>query len=44
MVKSKKVIYNIFLEPQFSILHEGAGQPKVQFFVGINLQFPKGQE
>lgn len=44
VVKSKKVIYNIFLEPQFSILHEGSGQPKVQFFAGINLQFPKGQK
>ena len=44
VVKSKKVIYNIFLEPQFSILHEGSGQPKVQLFAGINLQFPKGQE
>ena len=41
VIKSKEIIYNIFLEPQFSILHEGAGQPKVQFFAGINLQFPK---
>ncbi len=43
VIKSGKIIYNIFLEPPFSILHQGAGQPKVQLFAGINLQFPKGQ-
>jgi len=42
VIKSGKIVYNIFLEPQFSILHEGTGQPKVQVFAGINLQFPKG--
>ena len=42
VIKSGKIVYNIFLEPQFSILHEGTGQPKVQLFAGINLQFPKG--
>ena len=43
VIKSGKIVYNIFLEPQFSILHQGTGQPKVQLFAGINLQFPKGQ-
>ena len=34
-------VYNIFFEPQFTILHEGTGQPKVQLFAGLNLQFRK---
>lgn len=42
VIKSGKVIYNLFLEPQFSILHDGTGQPKVQMLAGLNLQFPKG--
>lgn len=36
-----RVIYNIFFEPQFTILHDGVGQPKVQLFAGLNLQFRK---
>ncbi len=42
VLKAGGVVYNMFLEPQFSILHEGTGQPKVQLFVGLHLQFPKG--
>ncbi len=42
VLKAGKVIYNVFFEPQFSILHDGTGQPKVQIFAGLNLQFPKG--
>ena len=42
VVKSGKIIYNLWLEPQFSILHDGTGQPKVQLFAGLNLQFPRG--
>ena len=42
VLKGAKVVYNLFLEPQFSILHSGTGQPKVQLFAGLNLQFPKG--
>ena len=30
---------NAFAEPQFTIAHDGAGQPKVQV-LGLNLQFP----
>ena len=41
VLKAGKVVYNLFLEPQFSILHNGTGQPKVQLFAGLNLQFPK---
>ena len=33
---------NAFLEPQFSVAHDGAGQPQFQLFAGVNLQFPIG--
>ena len=42
VLKSGNVVYNMFLEPQFTVLHEGAGQPKLQLFAGLNLQFPRG--
>ena len=41
VLRAGNVVYNLFLEPQFSILHNGTGQPKVQLFAGLNLQFPK---
>jgi hypothetical protein len=34
-------VYNIFLEPQFTALNKGAGQPQFQVFAGINMQFKK---
>ena len=34
-----KVVYNLFMEPQFSIAIRGVGLPAVQIFAGINLQF-----
>ena len=40
VIKAAGIVYNIFFEPQFTILHDGAGQPKVQLFVGLTLQFP----
>ncbi len=39
VMKANKVIFNIFAEPQFSVLAQGAGQPKFQLFVGFNTQF-----
>ncbi|MGX5818948.1 hypothetical protein ACWKWU_12170 [Chitinophaga lutea] len=39
VAKSGKAVFNIFLEPQFTILHYGPGQPALQFFGGINTQF-----
>jgi len=38
------VTVNVFAEPQFTIAHEGAGQPKFQVFMGLNLQFPIGRK
>jgi hypothetical protein len=34
------VTINAFVEPQFTVAHGGAGQPKFQTFLGLNLQFP----
>jgi hypothetical protein len=39
VAKSGNVVFNIFLEPQFTLLHQGAGQPALQVFGGINCQF-----
>ncbi|MEN8007017.1 MAG: hypothetical protein ABFS42_08370 [Candidatus Krumholzibacteriota bacterium] len=39
VVKSGNTVFNIFLEPQFTVLHEGAGTPKFQIFTALNMQF-----
>ena len=38
VIKSGKMMYNIFAEPQFTVLHNGVGQPAIQFFFGLNIQ------
>jgi hypothetical protein len=37
--KSGKTVYNAFIEPQFSIMTKGPGQPEFQLFMGFNMQF-----
>ena len=32
--------YNLLPEPQWTVSHQGDGQPKFQVFMGMNLQFP----
>ncbi len=39
VVKVGGVVFNIFAEPQFSVLASGEGQPRFQTFVGFNTQF-----
>jgi hypothetical protein len=39
VTKVGSVVYNIFIEPQFTILHDGVGQPAFQLFTAMNLQF-----
>jgi hypothetical protein len=34
-----KVVYNLFIEPQYSVADKGAGWPQWQVFVGFNMQF-----
>ena len=39
IIKVGNTVYNIFIEPQFTILHEGIGQPEFQLFMALNMQF-----
>jgi len=38
VVKSGRSVLNMWLEPQFTIAHDGAGYPSFQLFAAINLQ------
>jgi hypothetical protein len=38
--KAGGVTYNLFAEPQWTVAHQGEGQPKFQVFMGLNMQFP----
>lgn len=39
--KVERIVYNMFIEPQWTILHYGTGQPGLQIFAGINIQITK---
>lgn len=39
VMRKGNTLFNLFVEPQYSILDEGAGYPKWQIFVGLNMQF-----
>jgi hypothetical protein len=39
VIKSGKSIFNVFIEPQWSLADKGAGWPKWQIFLGLNTQF-----
>jgi len=41
VIKTEKLVFNIFAEPRFTALYYGTGQPLVQFFFGLNTQFYK---
>ncbi len=41
VMKSGNVVWNMWLEPQFTILHDGTGQPVWQLMAGLNLQIPR---
>ena len=41
VIKKGKTVFNLFVEPQVSVLDEGAGQPEWQIFTGFNMQFLK---
>jgi len=42
-VLSDGTTVNVFAEPQWTVAHDGDGQPKFQVFAGVNLQFPIGR-
>lgn len=39
VIPREKIVFNVFVEPQVSIMDKGAGWPKWQIFVGLNTQF-----
>lgn len=39
VIPSKKAIFNVFIEPQFSVADKGPGWAKWQIFIGFNTQF-----
>lgn len=39
VIPTSDVVYNIFIEPQWSVADKGPGYPKWQIFVGFNMQF-----
>ena len=41
VVPTRKAVFNLFVEPQYTILSRGAGQPELQIFIGVNTQFVK---
>lgn len=43
VVKVENTVFNLFVEPQYAVLHKGT-QPQVQIFTGINIQFSKPAE
>ena len=38
--KVRGAVVNAFVEPQFTVYHNGSGLPSFQLFMGLNLQFP----
>jgi hypothetical protein len=39
VIKQGKTVYNVFVEPQFSVADRGPGQPKWQIYIALNMQF-----
>ena len=39
VVKQGDTVYNFFIEPQFTILDRGPGQPELQWYFALNMQF-----
>lgn len=39
VLKAEGLVFNIFAEPQFTVISYGVGQPKIQLFFGLNTQF-----
>jgi hypothetical protein len=39
VMKSGHTVFNVFVEPQYTILHDGVGQPELQILTALNLQF-----
>ena len=44
VVITEKVVFNLFIEPQSAVALRGIGQPAVQIFAGMNMQFKLGRK
>jgi hypothetical protein len=44
VVITEKVVFNLFIEPQFAVALRGIGQPAIQIFAGMNMQFEVGRK
>ena len=44
VIPTDKIVFNLFIEPQFAMALRGIGQPAVQIFAGINMQFKVGRK
>lgn len=42
VIKAGKVVFNFYVEPQFTVLHDGPGQPEFQVLFGFNTQLIGG--
>jgi len=43
ILKAGSTVFNLFIEPQYTFLYRGAGQPALQIFTGLNMQFVPGK-
>lgn len=41
VIPTKKVVYNVFIEPQRSVADKGASHPRWQVVLGFNMQFKR---
>lgn len=39
VIRKNETVYNMFVEPQFSVGDDGPGQPDWQIYMGLNMQF-----
>jgi hypothetical protein len=44
VIPTEKIVFNLFIEPQFAMALRGIGQPAVQIFAGMNMQFKVGRK
>jgi hypothetical protein len=42
VVKAGDIVFNLFAEPQFTVLQDGMGQPEFQLFIGFSTPFLGG--
>ena len=41
VMKVRRTVFNLYVEPQYTVAHKGIGQHELQVFTGLNLQLTK---